>query len=156
MWKGVRGADCGWIEVVESWKESDVAPVGKKGASTTSTASTPTGDKDTTPVIGLYLAILAPLRGRVELWRMRHGSCVKVVPAPAGARLLTSRPNGASSADGFNASGIAGRDRASGDTASLTSCFLLSGAKGKGEAETRLRLSPLLLEDADFVKLPSR
>ncbi|CAN0552073.1 unnamed protein product, partial [Ectocarpus sp. 8 AP-2014] len=75
MWKGVRDAECGWLEVVESWEGRRVESPGESVAATT-------------PVIGLYLAILAPLRGRVELWRMRHGPCVRVISAPAGARLL--------------------------------------------------------------------
>ncbi|CAM9613542.1 unnamed protein product, partial [Ectocarpus sp. 12 AP-2014] len=76
MWKGVRDAQCGWLEVVESWEGRRVESPGESVAATT-------------PVVGLYLAILAPLRGRVELWRMRHGPCVRVISAPAGARLLT-------------------------------------------------------------------
>ena len=108
-----------------------------------------------TPAIGLYLAILAPLRGRVELWRMRHGPCVRVIPAPARARLLTSRPRLVASAASLGVDGSGGERRGS-HAGDLTSCYLLSGGEGTGRAQTRLRLSPLLVEEADLADLPSR
>ncbi len=158
MWKGVRDAECGWLEVVESWEGRRVASVGQKSRLTaaaaagaaTAAAATPPGEAAATPVIGLYLAILAPLRGRVELWRMRHGPCVRIVPAPAGARLLTSRP-------GLVGSGVDGGGKGR-RTEALTSCYLLSdGAEEAGVSETiKVKLSPLIVEEDDLADLPSR
>lgn len=166
MWKGVRDAECGWLEIVESWEGRRVASVGHitrlatAAGPLTPMTQAPPGEAATaataaaaaTPVIGLYLAILAPLRGRVELWRMRHGPCVRVVPAPPGARLITSRPTVAYS----SSSSEGGRAEA------LTSCYLLSGgartgggAGGGGEA-TKLLLSPLVVEEDDLADLPNR
>lgn len=153
MWKGVRHAECGWLEVAESWEGRRVASVGQERLAAAATPSP--GEAGATPVIGLYLAILAPLRGRVELWRMRHGPCVRVIPAPAGARLLTSRPSLVASAASLGADGSGGERRGS-HAGGLTSCYLLSGGEGTGGAETRLRLSPLLVEEADLAELPSR
>lgn len=164
MWKGVRDAECGWLEIVESWEGRRVASVTQKvrlpdstGAAAT-TATLPEGAV-ATPVIGLYLAILAPLRGRVELWRMRHGPCVRIVPAPAGAKLLTSRPSLADSAEGDSADGGSKRRH----TQALTSCYLLSGGAGKEDGSettttstTKLRLTPLVVEEDDLADLPSR
>lgn len=157
MWKGVRDAECGWLEIVESWEGRRVASVGQKsrlpaaaaGAAAT-VAATPSGEAAATPVIGLYLAILAPLRGRVELWRMRHGPCVRIVPAPAGTRLLTSRPSLVSS--GVDGGGKGRRAEA------LTSCYLLSdGAEEEGgSGTTKVKLSPLIVEEDDLADLPSR
>lgn len=161
MWKGVRDAECGWLEIVESWEGRRVASVRQKGrvaaaaGAAAANAATPPGEASATPVIGLYLAILAPLRGRVELWRMRHGLCVKVVPAPAGARLLTSRPNLIDSAEGVGAGGV-GRRR---HTQDLTSCYLLSGGTGKeggSDIRTKLQVTPLVVEEGDVADLPSR
>ncbi|CAN0448449.1 unnamed protein product, partial [Ectocarpus sp. 8 AP-2014] len=102
---------------------------------------------------GLYLAILAPLRGRVELWRMRHGPCVRVISAPAGARLLTSRPSlAAPSGDGGVSVDATGKGR---HAEALTSCFLLTGGTGGSEAR-KLRLSPLMVEEEDLADLPNR
>lgn len=126
-----------------------------KNYTTAAAATTLPGDQSATPVIGLYLAILAPLRGRVELWRMRHGPCVRVVPAPAGARLLTSPPNLAAGANGANADAF-NEGYPGGETGALTRCYLLSGAEGAGGSEKRLRLSPLLVEEEDLVDLPNR
>lgn len=160
MWKGVRDAECGWLEIVESWEGRRVASVKPKGRLTAgaaaATAATPPGEAAATPVIGLYLAILAPLRGRVELWRMRHGLCVRVVPAPAGARLLTSRPNLVDSAESVNVDG-GGKRRL---TEALTSCYLLSGGAGRKDGSetttTKLRLTPIIVEEDDLADLPSR
>lgn len=160
MWKGVRDAECGWLEIVESWEGRRVASVRQKGrrtavAGAAATAATPAEEAAATPVIGLYLAILAPLRGRVELWRMRHGPCVRVVPAPAGARLLTSRPSLVDAED--VSAGGGGKRR---HTEALTSCYLLSGGAGKEDGSetttTKLRLTPLVVEEDDLADLPSR
>lgn len=163
----MRDAECGWLEIVESWEGRRVASVGQKnrlGASGAAGAITLLSPGEAaaaaaataTPVVGLYLAILAPLRGRVELWRMRHGPCVRVVPAPAGARLLTSRPSVAGSSEIGHLDG-AGRGR---HTEALTSCYLLSGggdAQGAGGSEaTKLLLSPLVVEEGDLADLPNR
>lgn len=152
MWKGVRDAECGWLEVAEFWEGRRVASVGQDGLAP---ASTRPAQAAATPVIGLYLAILAPLRGRVELWRMRHGPCVRVVPAPPGSRLLTSRSNPVSPADGVCSDG---REKGGprGGEGPLTCCYLVGDAGGKSGSETRLRLSPLLVEEADLVDLPTR
>lgn len=162
MWKGVRDAECGWLEIVESWEGRRVASVKQKGrlaaaaGAAATTAATPPGEAAATPVIGLYLAILAPLRGRVELWRMRHGPCVRVVPAPAGATLLTSRPNLVDSAEGVGVDG-GGRRR---HTQALTSCYLLGGGAGKGDGSdttaSKLQVTPLVVEEGDLADLPSR
>ncbi|CAM9228135.1 unnamed protein product, partial [Hapterophycus canaliculatus] len=155
MWKGVRDAECGWLEIVESWEGRRVASVGQnKSGRTAAAAVAPSGEAAATPVVGLYLAILAPLRGRVELWRMRHGPCVRVVPAPAGARLLTSRPNVVGLGEG--AGGDAGARGQ--DAEALTSCYLLSGGAGgaSGSETTKLRLSPLTVEEEDLADLPNR
>lgn len=156
MWKGVRDAECGWVEVVESWEGRRVSTAGQNRLpahkSLGGTAARAEGAA--TPVIGLYLAILAPLRGRVELWRMRHGPCVRMVPAPAGARLVTSRPSVVGGdGGGGNENGKGGGPV---DVGELTRCYLLSGEGGVGRAETRLRLSPLSVEEADLVDLPRR
>ena len=165
MWKGVRDAECGWLEIVESWEGRRVASVGHKTRLTTAAGRStpmppaPPGEATalaaaaaTTPVIGLYLAILAPLRGRVELWRMRHGPCVRVVPAPPGSRLLTSRRGAADSSSGGGHVGGAGEG--------LTSCYLLSGGararRAAGSEATRLLLSPLVVEEDDLADLPNR
>ena len=168
MWKGVRDAECGWLEIVESWEGRRVASVGHKPRLTTATATalpTPPGEAAATvaatPVVGLYLAILAPLRGRVELWRMRHGPCVRVVPAPPGARLLTLRPSVVDSSESghghVDGAGKGGRAEA------LTSCYLLSGGGGGrarggmgGSEATKLLLSPLVVEEDDLADLPNR
>lgn len=155
MWKGVRDAECGWLEIVESWEGRRVASVGQNktrrtiAAASSTTIPPPSGEETATPVIGLYLAILAPLRGRVELWRMRHGPCVRVIPAPAGARLLTSRPSVVGVGEGGVVSGKGQ------DAEDLTSCYLLSGGTG-GSETTRLRLSPLTVEEEDLADLPNR
>lgn len=149
----MRHAECGWLEVAESWEGRRVASVGQERLA--AAATPPPGEAGATPVTGLYLAILAPLRGRVELWRMRHGPCVRVIPAPAGARLLTSRPSLVASAASLGADG-SGAERRGSHSGGLTSCYLLSGGEGTGGAETRLRLSPLLVEEADLAELPSR
>ena len=150
----MRHAECGWLEVAESWEGRRVASVGQERLA--ATATPPPGEAVATPVIGLYLAILAPLRGRVELWRMRHGPCVRVVPAPAGARLLTSRPSLVVSAASLGADGRSDGERRGSHTGDLTSCYLLSGGDGTGGAETKLQLNPLLVEEADLADLPSR
>lgn len=156
MWKGLRDAECGWVELVESWEGRRVAAAGGGQSrlppnDDLSGTAAHAESSAATPVIGLYLAILAPLRGRVTLWRMRHGPCVRVVPAPAGARLVTSRPGVGSGNGGGNGSGKGGGP---GDAAGLTRCYLLSEEGGVGAAERRLRLSPLSVEEADLVDLP--
>ncbi|CAM9533516.1 unnamed protein product [Scytosiphon promiscuus] len=157
MWKGVRDAECGWLEIVESWEGRRVASVaqnkGRRTAATAATAGKPPGEAALTPVVGLYLAILAPLRGRVELWRMRHGPCVRVIPAPADARLLTSRPNVFGFGEGAGGVDVGGKGR---DAETLTSCYLLSGGAAGGTETTRLRLSPLSVEEEDLADLPNR
>lgn len=154
MWKGVRDAECGWLEIVESWEGRRVAAVGQKPRLAAAAMAPPPGEAAATPVVGLYLAILAPLRGRVELWRMRHGPCVRVVPAPAGARLLTSRPSAVESPEGGHSDGPDKGRHAE----ALTSCYLLSGgARGAGGSEaTKLLLSPLVVEEDDLADLPNR
>lgn len=129
------------MEVVEYWEGRRVAAVGEKRLPAAVTTSQ--GGNDATPVIGLYLAILAPLRGRVELWRMRHGPCVRLVPAPSGARLLTCRPE-------LAATPGRGRSR------SLTCCYLLSDAKDTAGAKARFRVVQLSLREDDLEELPSR
>lgn len=181
MWKGVRDAECGWLEVAESWegrRASSVQINGQAALDIATITSIPAdagisgsgNDGTCTPVVGLYLAILAPLRGRVELWRMRHGQCVRVVPAPPGSRLVTSKPifvtgdvapdrmdNRGINDDGENGGFRRSETRRVHDSQTLTSCYLLSGGGGKsGEAVTRLRLSPLSVEEADLAVLPSR
>lgn len=151
----MRDAECGWLEVVESWEGRRVESVGQKSQFAAAAPVQQPGESvaATTPVVGLYLAILAPLRGRVELWRMRHGPCVRVISAPAGARLLTSRPSlAAPSGDGgVSVDGI-GKGR---HAEALTSCFLLTGGAGGSEAR-KLRLSPLMVEEEDLADLPNR
>ncbi|CAM9437484.1 unnamed protein product [Ectocarpus sp. 4 AP-2014] len=156
MWKGVRDAQCGWLEVVESWEGHRVESVGQKSRFAAAAAPVQQLGESvaaTTPVVGLYLAILAPLRGRVELWRMRHGPCVRVISAPAGARLLTSRPSLAtpSGDGGVSVEGI-GKGR---NAEALTNCFLLTSGAGGSEAR-KLRLSPLMVEEEDLADLPNR
>lgn len=164
MWKGVRDAQCGWLEVAESWVGRQVSSVGANGNENQSaldfaTNKITTNDADdsaVTPVIGLYLAILAPLRGRVDIWRMRHGPCVRVVSAPTGARLLTSKSIARGQDEARNDGGEAGEG---GGATALTSCYLLSGGStgaATGEAVTRLRLNPLVVEEADLARLPTR
>lgn len=148
----MRDAECGWLEIVETWEGRRVASVGQnKTRRTATTAATPPGEAAATPVVGLYLAILAPLRGRVELWRMRHGPCVRVIPAPAGARLLTSRPNVAGCGEG---AGMDGGCKGQ-DAEALTSCYLLSGS-ASGSETTKLLLNPLTVEEEDLADLPNR
>lgn len=146
MWKGVRDAECGWLEVVEFWEGRRVASVGEKRLPAAVTS--PQGEEVPTSVVGLYLAILAPLRGRVELWRMRHGPCVRLVPAPSGARLLTCRPELAATPGKGDSTG--GRSRP------LTRCYLLSDAKGAASAGTRFRVVQLSLQEGDLEELPCR
>lgn len=162
MWKGVRDAECGWLEVAESWEGRRVSSVeGTRSPldfvssiSGTISSKRNTGgakeDDSVTPVIGLYLAILAPLRGRVELWRMRHGPCVRIIPAPQGAHLLTSVSIAGGSVDDRSGRGGVG-------AGALTSCLLVSGGKGAaGGLATRLQLDPLSVDEADLAILPSR
>lgn len=157
MWKGVRDAECGWLEVEESWQGQRVSSVRtSSGASTTAATDKSTGSVSgeydlVTPVVGLYLAILAPLRGRVELWRMRHGPCVRTIYAPPGARLLTSTPSLGSGNDGISCRREDERDRLK-----LTSCYLLSGGGPSEGPEIVLKLDPLSVEEADLAILPSR
>ncbi|CAB1100113.1 unnamed protein product [Ectocarpus sp. CCAP 1310/34] len=156
MWKGVRDAQCGWLEVVESWEGRRVESVGQRSRFAAAAAPVQQPGESvaaTTPVVGLYLAILAPLRGRVELWRMRHGPCVRVISAPAGARLLTSRPSlAAPTGDGdVSVDGI-GKGR---HAEALTNCFLLTSGAGGSEAR-KLRLNPLMVEEEDLADLPNR
>lgn len=157
MWKGVREAKCGWLEVEESWEGQRVSHVGpphgaaeKAGSSRYGGGACPEAESPIRSVVGIYLAILAPLRGRVELWRMRHGPCVRTIPAPPGARLLTSRPVGRSATDGTSR-----RHDARGHS-KLTSCYLLSGGESAGVPVTRLKLSPLCVEESDLALLPTR
>lgn len=150
----MRDAECGWLEVVESWEGRRVESVGQKSRFAAAAAPVEQPGETaavTTPVVGLYLAILAPLRGRVELWRMRHGPCVRVISAPAGARLLTSRPSLAAPPGDVSVDGI-GRGR---HAEALTSCFLLTSGTGGSEAR-KLRLSPLMVEEEDLADLPKR
>ena len=165
MWKGVRDAECGWLEIVEFWEGRRVASVGHKPRIATATppgGAAAAAAAAATPVIGLYLAILAPLRGRVELWRMRHGPCVRVVPAPPDARLLTSRPSVVDASEGGQGHAhVDGAGKSGRGAEALTSCYLLSGGGGArgevGESEaTKLLLSPLVVEEDDLADLPSR
>lgn len=154
MWKGVRDAECGWLEVIESWNGPRVASV-EQGLVPGSSAAGPDSGIPSTAVVGLYLAILAPLRGRVELWRMRHGPCVRSIPAPAGSHLLTSRPSVAASGDSAKINGEI-------DTERLTRCFLVSDGPDPDDpddpdgCETKLRLAPLMVDDVDLTDLHSR
>lgn len=146
MWKGVRDAECGWVEVVEYWEGRRVASVEEKRLPAAVTS--PQREDVPTPVVGLYLAILAPLRGRVELWRMRHGPCVRLVPAPSDARLLTCHPEHAATPGKGDSTG--------GKSRPLTRCYLLSNAKGAAGARTRFRAVELSLQEDDLEELPSR
>lgn len=162
MWKGVRDAECGWLEVEESWEGDRVSTVRTPLASMSSRVTSPRDpvaegdDKLSPPVVGLYLAILAPLRGRVELWRMRHGPCVRTFPAPDGARLLTSRPNTRARGSAGTDTGSKRKGEADTGPSSLTNCYLLTREEPGGRGATRLKLSPLSVGEADLAILPTR
>ncbi|CAM9856712.1 unnamed protein product [Chrysoparadoxa australica] len=84
MWKGLRQAQCGWLEVIQV-----------KGAAGAEVWDEPGGHQGLRPVpmpeggvVTRYLAILAPQRGYVELWLMKHGPCTQVLLVKPGTTLV--------------------------------------------------------------------
>jgi Rab3 GTPase-activating protein regulatory subunit N-terminus len=83
MWKGLRDAHCGWLQAVERWEGGRVVEVMCDSSSSSSSAEAITAAAATAASreglqggsglrIGLYLVILAPQRGFVEVRNFRH------------------------------------------------------------------------------------
>jgi len=77
MWKGLREARMGWIEYTLPTNAQSTANIHNRAARR----------------VQLYLAILSPQRGMVEIWQMRHGPRVKVVGVHPSAVLITLKPS---------------------------------------------------------------
>ncbi|CAM9317174.1 unnamed protein product [Discosporangium mesarthrocarpum] len=177
MWKGVRDAQCGWIEVPETWDGQQVTPTHTASQASSNSSHHTTGAGRAMGVgagagagsgaefgssgagagsqtIALYLAILAPQRLRVELWRMRHGTCARVISAPPGSRLVTVSPGALSSGEGMEARAVMGGG-AGQEGRGLAMCYLLStGTSGK--RPRALRLLPIRVQEEGTVELPKR
>ena len=80
MWKGCRTAQCGWLESVDKW------------AGQASGQKYQDDERTDDGVLGLYLVIYTPLRGLVEIWRMRHGPLVLSLPVGPSAFIYTLFP----------------------------------------------------------------
>jgi Rab3 GTPase-activating protein regulatory subunit N-terminus len=83
MWKGLRDAHCGWLQAVERWEGGRVVEVLCDSSSSSSaeaiaaaaaaTATSREGLQSGSGLrIGLYLVILAPQRGFVEVSYFKH------------------------------------------------------------------------------------
>jgi hypothetical protein len=101
IWKGVREGQCAFLQVAEAWSGGRVI-----AASCTSTKEASaeamnflvrlghdSSSMEFVTVVGLYLAILAPQRGHVNIWRMRHGPCVRTLPVRKGSGLYVRSPS---------------------------------------------------------------
>ncbi|KAG5191497.1 Rab3 GTPase-activating protein regulatory subunit N-terminus-domain-containing protein [Tribonema minus] len=133
MWKGLRGARCGWLEAHERWEGGRVVAVscgetaGGGGAGADAMEEEEEEEEASDVRVGLYLVILAPHRCHVEIWRACHGPCVRVLPAAAGARLCTLRGRDAATAAAAAAADDATPASGLGlGQGSLTRCFLLA------------------------------
>jgi len=140
MWKGHRDAQCGWMEVIEQWHgQMEGRPQITEEAAAELITKTSPRQGESPPVanlaLGLYLVIYSPQRSLMEIWRMRHGGCVKTLAVPSGkgsARLVT-----------VYGSRTAGFFR-------LTKCFLVRrGTKG-GEVNGFVQVDMVLLSEEDI------
>ena len=75
MWKGYRDAQVGFLEQRMDMPQNKGEISGKTGA------------KNKVP---LFLAIYAPLRGLLEVWKMKHGGRESMVNVGLGCKLLTT------------------------------------------------------------------
>lgn len=138
LWKGHRDAQCSWLEVMEQWPgQMEGEPQITETAAASMAGSSPRKGESmlSSLALGLYLVIYSPQRSLVELWRMRHGGCVKTIAVPfgprSGARLVT-----------VYGSRTAGFFR-------LTRCFLVRrGSRGDGQGSVQVDM--VTLEEADI------
>ncbi|KAF0532584.1 Rab3 GTPase-activating protein non-catalytic subunit [Gigaspora margarita] len=117
MFKGIRNAQCGWVETMDDESESEedsikTSPERKKRA--------------TCKRITLFLVIYSPIRGVVEIHHMRHGTRVGNFSIGQGWNLITtaSAPLGTSMAAGLSFYERGGRRGCR--NAGLAKCFLIS------------------------------
>ncbi|KAF9913139.1 Rab3 GTPase-activating protein non-catalytic subunit [Linnemannia zychae] len=81
MWKGLRGARCGWLQ------EERIVKAGKGIGESEDTA---TGAGLTKRHLVLYLVIYAPKRGTVEIYPARQGKRVGLLQAGLGWKVCTT------------------------------------------------------------------
>eukprot|EP00953_Heterococcus_sp_UTEX-ZZ885_P000284 624-Heterococcus_DN1.PRE.1 len=153
MWKGLRDAHCGWLQAVERWEGGRVVEVICDSSSSSSSAEVITAAAATAASreglqggsglrIGLYLVILAPQRGFVEIWRARYGPCVRTLPAPPDAHLRLVHSSAAGG---------------------LARCFMLSSDSSNSSSSSSddnaqrshcIRAQQLAVTEADLLCLP--
>jgi hypothetical protein len=124
MYKGIRNAQCGWVEAIEDddtddeeEKTGDNAPFAFKRGMKYSKR------------IALFLVIYSPLRGIVEIHHMRHGIRVGHFSIGQGWHVVTSvsAPLGVSMGGGM---GFYESGRRGCRNAGLAKCFLI-GPQGE-------------------------
>ncbi|KAG0364613.1 Rab3 GTPase-activating protein non-catalytic subunit [Mortierella sp. AD032] len=81
MWKGLRGAKCGWLQ------EERIV---KAGRSTGESGDATTGTGPTKRHLVLYLVIYAPKRGTVEIYPARQGKRVGLLQVGLGWKICTT------------------------------------------------------------------
>ncbi|KAF9978125.1 Rab3 GTPase-activating protein non-catalytic subunit [Actinomortierella ambigua] len=98
MWKGLRGARCGWIQ------EEKLVPVVRRTTTTASNVAAPAAvnqqgqEKDSDKMetvefrrhLMLYLVIYAPKRGTAEIYPMRHGPREALLHVGLGWKVCTT------------------------------------------------------------------
>ncbi|KAK3844034.1 MAG: Rab3 GTPase-activating protein regulatory subunit N-terminus-domain-containing protein, partial [Linnemannia gamsii] len=81
MWKGLRGAKCGWLQ------EERIV---KAGRGTGESGDAATGTGPTKRHLVLYLVIYAPKRGTVEIYPARQGKRVGLLQVGLGWKICTT------------------------------------------------------------------
>ncbi|KAF9953225.1 Rab3 GTPase-activating protein non-catalytic subunit [Mortierella alpina] len=89
MWKGLRGARCGWLQ------EERLVRIGQGSGSGSGSGSGPGSDSEKrAPMVKrlliLYLVIYAPKRGTIEIYPARQGKRVGLVQVGLGWKICTT------------------------------------------------------------------
>ena len=121
MYKGIRNAQCGWVEAIEDDDTED--------DENDSTSFSFTGRMKYSKRIALFLVIYSSLRGVVEIYHMRHGIRVGHFSIGQGWHVVTSvsAPLGISMGGGMS---FYEQGRRGCRNAGLAKCYLI-GPQGE-------------------------